>query len=282
MGSVRTAAVLLAVRLACLLAAPAAGAAGPIRLVLDQGAAFSLLGHSCGGIQEQVYATGFGAGPGGYPEGDAYLSTRCGGSGRGGGYKITEYKATASVVWNWFGQTRSFARLEGPAGGGPEFSAEDSHGDRLYNVGSSAYLETGEPPLQPPAAPSAVQVSAGLDRNRRRAAAHAALHGQLDGRPGQRRRDHLLDRHRHADRRLERARPHRDRQRLRHQRDPLAARTAHHLPDHHHEHGRRRDERTEPSLEANSATGGGPSLRRRRCRSPTAKPTRARSSSRRA
>ena len=153
-GTVRTAAVIVAVGLACLLGAPAAGAAGPIRLVLDQGAAFSLLGHSCGGIQEQVYATGFGAGPGGYPEGVAYLSTRCGGSGRGGGYKVTEYKGAASVVWNWFGERRSFARLEGPAGGGPEFSAEDAHGDRIYNVGTAAYLETGEPPLQPPAAPS--------------------------------------------------------------------------------------------------------------------------------
>jgi hypothetical protein len=157
--TVRTALGALAVGLVCLLAAPGAGAAAPIRLVLDQGAAFSLLGHSCGGIQEQVYATGFGPAPGGYPEGDAYLSTRCGGSGRGGGYKVTEYKATASVVWNWFGETRSFARLEGPAGGGPSFSAEDSHGDRVYNAGTAAYLETGEPPLQQPGAPTGVQAA---------------------------------------------------------------------------------------------------------------------------
>jgi hypothetical protein len=156
--TVRNAVGAMAVALICLLSAPSAGAASPIRLLLDQGAAFSLVGHSCGGIQEQVYATGFGAAPGGYPEGDVYLSTRCGGSGRGGGYKVTEYKGAASVVWNWFGQTRSYARLEGPGGGGPEFSAEDAHGDRLYNVGASAYLETGEPPLQPPAAPTEVQV----------------------------------------------------------------------------------------------------------------------------
>jgi hypothetical protein len=148
-----------AAALICLGAAPSAGAAPPVRLVLDQGAAFSLLGHSCGGIQEQVYATGFGPAPGGYPEGDVYMSTRCGGSGRGGGYKVTTYSGTAVVVWNWFGQTRSYARLEGPAGGGPEFSAEDAHGDRIYNVGTSAYLETGEPPLQPPGAPTALQAS---------------------------------------------------------------------------------------------------------------------------
>ena len=66
------------------------------------------------------------------------------------------------MVWCWFGETRSFARLEGPGGGGPEFSAEDSHGDRIYNVGSAAYLETGEPPLQPPGAPSGVTASVSL------------------------------------------------------------------------------------------------------------------------
>ncbi len=155
----RRAACLIAAAVICLIAAPVADASAPVRLLLDQGSAFSLLGHSCGGIQEQVYVTGFGSGPGGYPEGDAYLSTRCGGSGRGGGYKTTEYKAAASVVWNWFGQTRSFTRLEGAGGGGPEFSAEDAYGDRVYNAGTSAYLETGEPPLQPPAAPTGVQVT---------------------------------------------------------------------------------------------------------------------------
>ncbi len=155
----RAAVFATAAALTFLIAVPAAEASSPVRLVLDQGSAFSLLGHSCGGIQERVYVTGFSSGPGGYPEGNAYLSTRCGGSGRGGGYKTTEYTAAASVVWNWFGETRSFARLEGPGGGGPEFSAEDSHGDRIYNSGTVAYLETGEPPLQPPAAPTGVGVT---------------------------------------------------------------------------------------------------------------------------
>jgi hypothetical protein len=39
--------------------ATAASASAPIQLVLSQGAAFSILGHSCGGIQEKVYASGF-------------------------------------------------------------------------------------------------------------------------------------------------------------------------------------------------------------------------------
>jgi hypothetical protein len=155
----RTVAGLIAVAATCLIAVPAAGASSPGRLELDQNSAFAVLGHWCGGIQEKVYVTGFGSGPGGYPEGYADLSTRCGGSGRDGGGHTTTYTGVASVVWNWFGQVRSFGRLEGPAGGGPEFSAEDTHGDRIYNVGTAAYLTTGEPPLQAPAAPTGVQVT---------------------------------------------------------------------------------------------------------------------------
>jgi hypothetical protein len=147
----------IAAGLLSLAVAPAAQAAGPYALVLDQGSAFSILGHSCGGIQEESLATGFATS--GYPEGNVHLSTRCGGSGRGGGYKTTTYTAWASVVWNWFGDVRSFARLEGSAGGSPGFEATDGHGDRIYDSGTRAYLETGEPPLQPPAAPSGVSAS---------------------------------------------------------------------------------------------------------------------------
>jgi hypothetical protein len=139
-----------------LALAPAAQAAGPYELLLDQGSAFAILGHSCGGIQEESLATGFA--PSGYPQGDVHLSTRCGGSGRGGGYKTTTYSAWAAVEWTWFGETRSDARLEG-AGGPPGFEATDAHGDRVYDAGAHAYLETGEPPLQPPAAPTGVAAS---------------------------------------------------------------------------------------------------------------------------
>src|SRR3981081_606704 len=123
--------------------APAAGATTTTQLFLSQGAAFSILGHSCGGIQEHAYATGFGAG--GYPTGDVYMQTRCGGSGRGGGYKTTTYSAWAAVTWDWYGGTRSFARLEGPAEVSTTFSAEDAFGDRVYNTTTAAYLETSSP-----------------------------------------------------------------------------------------------------------------------------------------
>jgi hypothetical protein len=156
----RTIVSAIAAGLTCLVLAPTASASTPIQLVLSQGAAFSLLGHSCGGIQERVYATGFAAD--GFPQGDVYIQTRCGGSGRGGGYKTTTYSAWATVTWDWVGDTRSFSRLEGAAEGSTTFSAEDAHGDRIYNVGTSAFLETGTPPLQPPPAPTGVSASVGL------------------------------------------------------------------------------------------------------------------------
>jgi hypothetical protein len=143
--------------LMCAGLASAASAAAPIRLYLSEGAAFSILGHSCGGIQQQVYATGFATN--GYPTGNVHMQTTCGGSGRGGGYKSTTYTGTAGVVWTWFGETRSYGPLKGALEG---VSAEDSHGDRVYNVGTAAYLATGTPPLQPPAPPTGITASIGL------------------------------------------------------------------------------------------------------------------------
>lgn len=54
-----------------LALAAAARAAGRHQLVPGEGATFSILGHSCGGTQEQFYATGFGAT--GFPEGEPPL-----------------------------------------------------------------------------------------------------------------------------------------------------------------------------------------------------------------
>jgi hypothetical protein len=138
------------------LAAPA-GATTTTQLLLSQGAAFAILGHSCGGIQEHAYATGFGAH--GYPQGDVYLSTSCGGSGRGGGYKVTKYTAWAAVTWDWFGNTRSYSRAEGAVEVSTSFSETDSYGDRVYNTTTAAYLETTSPPLVAPAAPTEVTAS---------------------------------------------------------------------------------------------------------------------------
>jgi hypothetical protein len=139
--------------LGALMGAPAASAASTISLTLSQGDAFAVLGHSCGGIQEHPYATGFSQASG-YPEGVVYLKTTCGGSGRGGGYSTTVYTAVATVSWNWFGSTRSYTA--GGSGGSEGFEATDAYGDRLYNTATAAYLETTNPPLVPPAPPTGV------------------------------------------------------------------------------------------------------------------------------
>ena len=120
-------------------AVPSASAATPIALVLPQANAFSILGHSCGGIQEAAYATGFGT-IGGYPVGDVYMSTRCGGSGRGGGYHTTTYAAWASVTWDFTGAVVSDAALSGAPTVNATFSATDQFGNTVYNQSNSAFL----------------------------------------------------------------------------------------------------------------------------------------------
>jgi hypothetical protein len=106
---------------------------------LSQGTAFGYLGHSCGGIQEQAFATGFDAGTG-YPTGDVYMQTRCGGSGRGGGYHVTTYSAWAAVMWDFTGADLSDARLASAPTVDPAFTAYDANGNELYNQSNRAYL----------------------------------------------------------------------------------------------------------------------------------------------
>src|SRR5437868_9479348 len=54
----------------------------PAHLVLPQSLAFAILGHTCGGIKEQTYVTGFDPATG-YPTGNVHLSTTCSTGGRG-------------------------------------------------------------------------------------------------------------------------------------------------------------------------------------------------------
>src|SRR5579872_3826857 len=142
-GAPRMSRKTIAAATACFLLMLAIGVssatAAPVQLSLPQGQAFAVLGHSCGGIQEQSYATGFDA-TSGYPTGDVYLSTRCGGSGRGGGYRTTTYTAWAAVTWDFTGSVVSYARLSGGASVNPTFTAYDSHGNEVYNQSGAAYL----------------------------------------------------------------------------------------------------------------------------------------------
>jgi hypothetical protein len=109
----------------------------PVGMILPQSDAFAILGHSCGGIQEQVYATGFDPATG-YPTGNVNLSTRCGGSGRGGGYHTTTYTASVSVVWDFAGNVISYVTPATGSAAGTPFT--DAFGDILYNSGANAFL----------------------------------------------------------------------------------------------------------------------------------------------
>jgi hypothetical protein len=109
----------------------------PSGLLLPQSDAFAALGHSCGGIQEKVYATGFDPVTG-YPTGNVDLSTRCGGSGRGGGYHTTTYTASVSVIWDFAGNVISYVTPATGSASGATFT--DGFGDILYNSGANAFL----------------------------------------------------------------------------------------------------------------------------------------------
>ena len=60
--------------------------------------AFARLGHSCGGIKQQIFGEGFDAN--GNVTGFVFAVTRCGGSGRGGGYRTTTYSTWVAVTWD--------------------------------------------------------------------------------------------------------------------------------------------------------------------------------------
>jgi hypothetical protein len=79
-----------------------------------------------------VYGTGFASGTG-YPTGEVYMSTRCGGSGRGGGGGTTLYSAWADVTWDFTTAVVSYARASTTPTVDPTLVVYDSHGNELYN-----------------------------------------------------------------------------------------------------------------------------------------------------
>ena len=111
--------------------------ATPVSLLLPQSTAFAILGHSCGGIQEKAYVTGF-APSTGYPTGDVYLQTRCSTGGRGGG-TIT-YSGWSAATWDFAGNVLSTTALTTAPAINPTFSATDAYGDQIYNANNLAYL----------------------------------------------------------------------------------------------------------------------------------------------
>lgn len=113
-----------------------AGATTAVPLSIPSATAFSLLGHSCGGIQQQDFATAFDPGSG-LPQGAVKLSTSCGGSGRGGGYHSTTYIDWVAVTWDFTGAVVHTTLVTTAPSVSSSFSATDTHGNVLQ--GSAIY-----------------------------------------------------------------------------------------------------------------------------------------------
>src|SRR5262245_61046492 len=87
--------LLMAVAALMLTAAGANAATVQLQPISD---AFARLGHSCGGIKQQIFGKGFTVK--GNVRGYVFAVTRCGGSGRGGGYHLTTYSTWVAVRWD--------------------------------------------------------------------------------------------------------------------------------------------------------------------------------------
>jgi len=109
----------------------------PVHLLLPQSMAFAILGHSCGGIKEQAYVTGFDP-TSGYPTGDVHLSTTCSTGGRGS--PPATFTAWAAVTWDLAGNAVFTTTLSNAVTVDPTFTATDVYGDIIYDAGAAAYL----------------------------------------------------------------------------------------------------------------------------------------------
>jgi hypothetical protein len=129
----------------------------------------TLLGVSCGGVHVTSYVTGFDAA--GNITGELYAWTACGGSGRGGGYKVTHYQSWHSITWA-LGGTYLVSAYDGVV---PDttFTDTDQYGNYVYDTCSGTsftqpacraganivYVPSGQPPVAP-VAPSVVGLTA--------------------------------------------------------------------------------------------------------------------------
>ena len=97
-------------------------------IALNPQVGYRLLGVSCGGIHTSTYVTGFDLN--GNITGEVYAWTRCGLSGRGGGYHSNLYTSWHSIVWDLTGTALVTLPYDGVVPD-PAFTAADSSGDTI-------------------------------------------------------------------------------------------------------------------------------------------------------
>jgi len=115
---------------------------------------YPYLGVSCGGVHKSTFVTGFDAN--GNIRGEVYAWTQCGGSGRGGGYQVTNYDSWHSILWDLQGAVIETLPYDGVA---PDetFSATDANGNTIHDVlvpGTPQYIGILETPAVAPAMPA--------------------------------------------------------------------------------------------------------------------------------
>jgi hypothetical protein len=130
-----------------LVPAVAGAAAGPITLRIPSSLAYSLLGHACTPVQEDVTAEGFDPSTG-FPTGNVAMYTTCSGSGKDGGGHHT-YSAISGAMWDDAGTLYSLEPPYSNPNAGPNFTADDSYGNEEYQSGQITYLQwaTGFVPI---------------------------------------------------------------------------------------------------------------------------------------
>jgi hypothetical protein len=137
-GRVARVAAAAAVTVGWLAMAPTTGAsASPVSLLVSQSTGFAILGHSCGGIQQNDFGSGFDPASG-YPVGDVYVWTTCPAGGRGG--HSTTYSAWLATTWDFTSALVSYSTLGSAPSVNPTLSVSDAHGNLLYNQSNRAYL----------------------------------------------------------------------------------------------------------------------------------------------
>jgi hypothetical protein len=95
--------------LGSMIAGTATAATLPVGISQQQ--AFAALGHSCGGISINEYATGFDVS--GNPQADVYLVTHCSSGGRGS--RTVTYSAWEFVTWDLGGNVISSTPIGAPS-----------------------------------------------------------------------------------------------------------------------------------------------------------------------
>jgi hypothetical protein len=125
---------------------------------------YPYLGVSCGGVHKSTFVTGFDAN--GNIRGEVYAWTQCGGSGRGGGYQVTNYDSWHSILWDLQGAVIETLPYDGVTPN-EAFSETDANGNTIHDVlipGTTQYTGVLETPTgaqaMPAPGPSATTASA--------------------------------------------------------------------------------------------------------------------------